>query len=34
MCGRYVRRSTRKLLAQHFHLNEDAIPELGASYYR
>lgn len=30
--GRYVRRSTRKVLAQRFHLAEDTIPELGASF--
>ena len=30
--GQYVRRSTRKVLAQRFHFAEDTIPELGASF--
>ncbi len=32
MCGRYARRATKQLLADHFHIAQDGIPEFGPSY--
>jgi putative SOS response-associated peptidase YedK len=32
MCGRYVRRSDKQRIAEHFHVHGPALPEFGESY--
>jgi putative SOS response-associated peptidase YedK len=32
MCGRYVRKSTRKVIAEYFNTDPDDLPEFGPSY--
>src|SRR5213080_4061022 len=32
MCGRYTRRSDKQRIAEHFHVHQGSIPDLGFSY--
>jgi putative SOS response-associated peptidase YedK len=32
MCGRYVRRSDKQRIAEHFHVHGPSVPDFGASY--
>jgi putative SOS response-associated peptidase YedK len=32
MCGRYVRRSDKQRIAEHFHVHGPSVPDFGESY--
>jgi putative SOS response-associated peptidase YedK len=32
MCGRYVRRSDKQRIAEHFHVHGPSVPDFGKSY--